>query len=137
MFDVEDESWSRLAASWPEACQPYNLWDCDGHLFMVGERSGVLTIWKLIEQELAWSEVAMISPKVADVADFCGEKDVAGHGTFLCIMLVWARKGILYDLRTGTWSWLPYCPIRAFNWGNVIPYTAAFCTIDQDKCLAP
>ncbi|KAI5055069.1 hypothetical protein GOP47_0030214 [Adiantum capillus-veneris] len=72
---IVDESWSMLGLSWPQELFPFTLWAWDGHLYMAGELSNALTVWKLAINKC--------------------------HGHLLCIMLVWARKGVVYDLHSG------------------------------------
>lgn len=135
VYRDEDESWSILGASsqlwWPQDCCPYTLWAWEGNLFMAGEVSNAVTIWKLTADESLWLVFTHIAPRVVNIERFCGEKDVAGHGPLLCVMLVWARKGLIYDLRTHTVSWLPYCPVSSYNWGNVLPYRLGFASTSQ------
>ncbi|KAI5055340.1 hypothetical protein GOP47_0030485 [Adiantum capillus-veneris] len=126
VFDAVDESWNMLRPSWPQELIPFTLWVWDGHLCMAGEISNALTVWKLAVNKCEWLMHTRIPSNVVDVDNFCGVKDVAGHGHLLCIMLVWARKGIVYDLRSGRVSRLPYCPVSAFSWGNVHPYMPGF-----------
>eukprot|EP00250_Pteridium_aquilinum_P011420 c20054_g1_i1 orf=265-1284(-) len=126
VFNAEDESWSMIDALLPPDLSPYTLWAWEGHLYMAAELSNDLTIWKLASDESEWLIHIRIAPEVINIEHFCGVKDVAGHGPLLCIMLVWARQGIVYDLRTRTVSRLPYCPVSSYSWGNVLPCMLGF-----------